>query len=167
MAIHLSVKYRKPFITVELSVPYGGRRKIFRAIVDGRMLLGLLKRAGVRVEAEIGFLGKLWKGIKKVGRAIGIDKVVGLAKKALPAVAAILPPPVNAVAGGAALALNTGSKLIKALGQKKRGNKRGAKRTIQQAAAQYKRGKKVLGRVKARAAARAGQRLYKIAVTAV
>lgn len=162
----LRVQYRKPFVLVQLRVPLGpGRVKTFKARVDTRMIIKALRRHGVDV--EIGFLGKLWKGIKKVGKAIGIDKVVKLAGKALPAVAAILPPPANAIAGGAALAFKAGKNLVKAVSHRRKGRKARARKIVQRTAKTFRKAKKVLGKKRARKALMQGARLYQLQVKAL
>lgn len=161
----LRVQYRKPFVAVELTVPIGGGKKqTFRARIDTRHIVALLQRHGVEIS---GFLGKLWKGVKKVGKAIGINKVVKLASKALPAVAAILPPPANAIAGGAALAFKAGTNLVKAVGHKRKGNKRKAAAIVRKTARTFKKAQKTLGKKKARQAMQQGARLYQIQVKAL
>jgi hypothetical protein len=155
----LRIRYTKPKTYVTLTVPVGpGAFQTFSAAVDNRMIRAKLSRAGV----EVGFLGGLWKGIKKVAKATGITKVLSIAKKALPIAAKFLPPPASIAAAGASLAINTGASLIKAGRKRKKGDKKGARRDVRRIAKAAARAKTKLGAAKTSAALKTGGKLYRL-----
>lgn len=163
----LVVTYSQKEIYVSLTVPMGeGRRKTFTARVPIPVVLAELRRRGVVIKPQIGgFFGKIWKGIKKVGKKLGVNKVINLAAKALPVAAKFLPPPLNLAPAGAAMAIRTAKGLAGAAGLRKKGKKKKAARVVRRLARQNKKARKVLGSARAKAARKSGQRLYKIMVS--
>lgn len=117
-----------------------------------------------RVGDEVGgFFGNIWKGVKKVAKKVGLKKIIGVAKKALP-IASALPPPVGPAAMAASAAINSASDIAKALKSHRKGKKAAAGAYLARAARTSRRVKKKLGRRKGRRAMKAGARIYRIMV---
>lgn len=165
----LDVRYGRTQIVVTLTVPLGsGQRKQFTARVKVDDILEALRRRGIAVRFDPtvgGFFGKIWKGVKHIGKKIGVDKLVKVASKALPFAAKVLPPPLNLPAAGASVAIGVAKGLVKASKQRKRGDKRGAAQTLLALKKSSAKAKRALGRKRATASIKSGERLYRILVT--
>lgn len=167
--VWLRVRYSQPFTTVTLRMQLApGQYKTFRARVDNRMILRAvqrrLRRYGVQLEIGFSFLKKAWKAVKKVGKKLGINKVLKVAAKALPIAAKFLPPPANVAAAGASIALKTGRNLVKAVSLRRRGKRKASRRLVVRTNRMGQRAARKLGRVRARRAVARGARLYRLAV---
>ena len=152
----LKIRYTKPITEVHLIVPLGrGQYQTFSARVDNSIIRQALLRAGVAL--EVGFsLGGLWKKIKKVGKAIGVDKVLKLGKAVLnnPILNTVLP--VTKLAG---TALTAATGLLAA----KKAAAKGDPRAKQILAATHKLA--AGGNAQAKAGLAMASRLYQIQVT--
>lgn len=155
----LRIKQTRTHTDVALSLLLApGQWWTFSARIDHATVRRALQRHGI--EYEVGFsLGGLWKGIKKVAKATGVSKVLGMASKVLenPIVTAVFP-----VASVAARATKAGVGLLNAATAAKKGtpaDKAKAKAMLQETKRLAKGGNKV-----AKSALKVASRAYRIVV---
>jgi hypothetical protein len=160
-----SIRYTKPKTYVKLVVPLGrGDFQTYTAIVDNMKIARSLSNQGIDFQIS-GLFGKIWKSVKKVAKKTGLNRVIKVARKALPLVAKFTPPPFSTAAAGASMAIETAADLTRAKKARKRGKKGLQARYLQRALKRGKAYQKVAGRRKRRRAQKSGARLYRILVT--
>lgn len=114
-----------------LTVTFGaGTSFRFVADSDPRVIMAVIREQNPEVG---GFLGNVFKGIKKIAKKVASSKVFKLAATALAAAAPIMGPLAPALAG-AALAMKVSTKLLAAKTHAARGNKEAAAKLVASAA---------------------------------